>query len=148
LKINEEIITKINFLGKGGKEQEILTCFQNKLVRRNGVLFDCQELDTGDKYELKKQRDLQWFDPRKFFNLSKEDREIIIVLLLIEATGYCDMIATIKLGDFVDRAFDVEQLHDASNYAKKYPKDQIKSGINVREFIKNNLNVVKIIWKK
>jgi len=147
LKINEKNVTKINFRGKGGKEKEILSCFQNNLVRRNGVLFDCQDLDTGEKYELKKQRNLQWFDPRKFLNLSKNDREIIIVFLLIDATGYCDKIATCKLGDFIDRSFNEEQLHDAGNYAKKYPKDQIKSGINVREFIKNNPDV-EIAWKK
>jgi hypothetical protein len=64
LKINEEFVTKSNFKGRGGKEQEILSCFKNNLIRQNGVLFDCRDTDSNKKYELKKQRNLQWFDPR------------------------------------------------------------------------------------
>ena len=36
----------------------------------------------------------------------------------------------------------------ALEYAKKFPKDQIKSGIKIKDFIKNNKDSVKIIWKK
>jgi len=58
------------------------------------------------------------------------------------------MIATAKLGDFVDRSFDIKQLQDGKNYVKKYPKDQIKSGIKIREFIKNNKEILEIAWKR
>jgi hypothetical protein len=58
------------------------------------------------------------------------------------------MITIVNLGDFVNKIFNVEQLLDANNYAQKHPKDQIKSGVNIREFIKINQDVVQIIWKR
>lgn len=148
LKVNEEFVTKSNFKGRGGKEQEILSCFKNNLIRQNGDLFDCRDTDSNEKYELKKQRDDQWFDPRKYSNLSDEEKKIIIIFLLIDKTGYCDMIATVNLDDFVNNNFNAEYLLDAYNYKQKHPKDQIKSNIKVREFIKNNHDIVQIIWKR
>lgn len=148
LKINEAILDKLNFKGRGGKEQEILFCFKNNLVRQNGILYDCMDVDNNEKYELKKQRNLQWFDPRKYFNLSDDDQKITIVFLLIDKIGYCDMVVTVNLGDFVNKIFHNEQLQDADRYAKKYPKDQIKSGINIREFIKKYHYDVQVIWKR
>ncbi len=148
LNIDHSKINLLNFEGKGGKEQEILSCFTNNLVRKNGILFDCQDVDNGEKFEFKKQRNLQWFDPRKFTSLSDDDKNITIVFVLIDSTGHCDEITTIKLGDFVKRCYSSEQLHDANIYAEKYPKDQIKSGINIREFIKNNADIVKMIWNR
>ena len=148
LKINEEILDKLNFKGRGGKEQQILASFKNNLVRKNGILYDCVDLETNEKYELKKQKNLQWFDPRKYFGLSVEDQKITIVFLLINENGYCDMIAIVKLGDFVNKIFSKEQLSDADNYAKKYPKDQIKSGILIREFIKKYPRIIRILWKR
>jgi len=67
LKPNKEILEKLNFKGRGGKEQQILSCFKNNLIRHNGILFDCIDSESNEKYELKKQRNLQWFDPRKYF---------------------------------------------------------------------------------
>ena len=137
LKINEESLNKLNFKGRGGKEQQIISCFKNNLVRQNGVLYDCIDLENNEKYELKKQRNLQWFDPRKYFGLSDEDQKITVVFLLINKSGLCDLIVTVNLGKFVNEIFSKEQLKDANIYANKYPKDQIKSGISVREFVKN-----------
>ena len=147
LQINEDYILKCNFEGKGGKENEIIPCFKNKLVKKSGKLFDCIDSDNDEKYELKKQENQQWLDPRKFFNLSKEDGRITMVFVLCDSSGRCDMIATMATADFAERAFSLKKLQDANNYAKKYPKDQIKSGIKIRELINSNKDVVKIIWK-
>jgi len=147
LNIDHNKINFVYFKGKGGKEQEILSCFTNNLVRKSGRLIDCQDVDTGERYEFKRQKNRQWFNPRKFTNLSDDDKNITIVFVLTDHTDHCDEITTVKLGDFVKRCYSSEQLRDANRYAKKYPKDQIKSGIDVREFIKNNSDVVKTIWK-
>lgn len=147
LKINEDFVLKCNFSGKGGKENLIINCFKNNLIKKNGILFDYIDVDDKEKYELKKQRNQQWFDPRKFFDLSITDRKITIIFVLYDSSGHCDVIATMKIGDFVERAFSSKKLQDANNYAKKYPKDQIKSGVKVRELINSNKDVAKIIWK-
>lgn len=148
LKINEEVLNKLNFKGRGGKEQQILSCFKNSLIRENGILYDCIDSENNEKYEIKKQVNLQWFDPRKYFELSSKERNITIVFLLINEGGYCDIVATVRLDDFVNKMFSKQQLADADIYAKKYPKDQIKSGIFIRKFIENHSNIVQIIWKR
>ncbi len=147
LKINKEFIRKCNFKGRGGKENQIISCFTNNLVKENAELFDCIDVDSKEKYELKKQRNQQWLDPRKFFNLSNDDKKITMVFVLYDSTGICDIIATIKLGDFVNLLYSKEHLKSAKNYATKFPKDQIKSGVKIRDFIKDNKNKVKILWK-
>jgi len=148
LQINEDYILKCNFVGKGGKEKQIISCFKNKLVKKSGKLFDCIDIETEEKYELKKQKNQQWLDPRKFFNLSKKDEKITLVFFLIDQDGYCDIVATVKLGDFISRNYSANQLLDAHRYAEKYPKDQIKSGINIREFINKNSDIIEFIWQK
>lgn len=147
LKINKEFIRKCNFKGRGGKENQVISCFTNNLVKENAELFDCIDVDSKEKYELKKQRNQQWLDPRKFFNLSNDDKKITMVFVLYDSTGICDIIATIKLGDFVNLLYSKEHLKSAKNYATKFPKDQIKSGVKIRDFIKDNKNKVKILWK-
>ena len=147
LRINEGFVLKCNFGGKGGKEKQIIPCFKNKLVKKSGKLFDCIDIDNNEKYELKKQKNQQWLDPRKFFNLTKEEGRIIMVFVLCDTSWHCDMIATTSTADFAERAFSLQKLQDAHNYAKKYSKDQIKSGIKIRELIKSNEDAVKIIWK-
>jgi len=148
LQINKEKIFELNFKGKGGKEQEILSCFTNKLIRKNADLFDCEDEDTGEKYEFKKQANTQWFDPRKFYNLTEEQKKITLVFILVDKDGFCDSITSVKLGTFVEKNFSVDQLRDAYEYGKKYPKDQIKSGIHIRDFIRKEQEIVNTIWKK
>lgn len=146
LVINEKVLREYNFKGKGGQETKIISCFLNNLIKVNETLFDCIDVDTKEKYELKKQKNSQWFDPRKFSNLSEDDKKIMMVFLLYNSTGFCDVIATIKLGDFVNLVFTKDHLNSAKQYAKKFPKDQIKSGIAIRDFIKENKSKVKILW--
>jgi len=148
LKIIEGKISKINFKGKGGKEQEIISCFANKLIRKNSELFDCEDEDSGEKYEFKKQANTQWFDPRKFFNLTENEKKISLVFILVDKDGFCDVIFLVKLDQFVEKNFSTDQLKDAYKYGKKYPKDQIKSGVNIREFLEKNQDVVKTVWRK
>ena len=68
--VNDDFIRKCNFKGRGGMEKLIISCFLNKLNRSSVPLYDCMDIDTKKKYEFKKQRNDQWLDPIKFFNLS------------------------------------------------------------------------------
>jgi len=145
--INKDFISKCNFKGRGGKENQVISCFTNNLIKKNGKLYDCIDTDSNEKYELKKQKDLQWLDPRKFFNLSDDDKKITLVFVLYDSSGFCDIISTIRLGDFVKIVYTEEHLKSAKNYAKKFPKDQIKSSIKIRDFIKDNKDRVEILWR-
>ena len=147
--VNDDFIRKCNFKGRGGKENEVISCFSNNLIKENGILFDCIDIDTKKKYELKKQKNDQWLDPSKFFNLSEDDKQITMVFILYDKnSGLCDMIATISLGDLVKTTFTNEHLESAEKHVKRFPKDQIKSSIKIRDLVKNNKDHVKIIWKQ
>ena len=146
--VDESFVEKCNFGGRGGKENQVIACFKNNLIKENGELFDCVDAETGKKYELKKQKNLQWLDPRKFFNLSEDDKNITMVFLLYDSLGFCDIIATIKLGSFVEQVYSKEHLESAKYYAKKFPKDQIKSGIKIRDFLKNYDGKMNILWQR
>jgi len=146
--LNKKAIAKCDFSGKGGKENLIISCFRNKLIKKNGKLFDCVDENSQERYELKKQKNQQWFDPRKFTNLSSEDKKITIIFVLSDTSGFCDILAIMNLEDFVKISFSKEQLEMAKKYAVKFPKDQIKSEIKIRELIVNNKNIVKILWER
>ena len=148
LVVNKNIIEKLDFSGKGGKEDLIISCFENKIIKKNDKLFDCIDIESQKKYELKKQKNQQWLDPKKYANLSSEDKKITIVFVLCNSSGFCDMLATMNLGDFVKVVFSKEQLEMAKKYAEKFPKDQIKSGVNIRGLVSKNRNIVDILWEK
>ncbi len=149
LVVNDDFIRKCNFKGRGGKENQIISCFSNNLIRKNEILFDFVDIDTKKKYEFKTQRNDQWLDPSKFSKLTNEDKKITVIFILYDKnSGLCDMVATISLGDLVKILYTDEHLKSAENHVKKFPKDQIKSSIRIRDFIKNNKDSVKIIWKK
>jgi hypothetical protein len=149
LVVNDDFIRKCNFKGRGGKENQIISCFSNNLIRKNEILFDFVDIDTKKKYEFKTQRNDQWLDPSKFSKLTNEDKKITVIFILYDKnSGLCDMVATISLGDLVKILYTDEHLKSAENHVKKFPKDQIKSSIRIRDFIKNNEDSVKIIWKK
>jgi len=146
LKIVEKKILELNLKGKGGREQELISCFENNLERKNAVIYDVLDKDTGEKYEFKKQVNTQWFDPRKFYGLKEDERNVTIIFVLIDHDGNCDSISLVNLGKFIERNYSQEQLKDAFHYGKKYPKDQIKSGIRIRDFVQNNSDIVQMIW--
>ena len=71
----------------------------------------------------------------------------MVFVLYDDSSGFCDTIATIRLGDFVKIVYTEEHLKSAKNYAIKFPKDQIKSSIKIRDFIKDYKDKVEILWK-
>jgi hypothetical protein len=49
LVVNDDFIRKCNFKGRGGKENQIISCFSNNLIRKNEILFDFVDIDTKKK---------------------------------------------------------------------------------------------------
>ena len=41
--IDKNFISKCNFKGRGGKENEVISCFSNNLIKENGILFNAGE---------------------------------------------------------------------------------------------------------
>ena len=155
--VNESIAPTVNVGGQGGKEKILTSIFKDVKVVSE-PLFDAVTT-TGVKLEFKKQADLQWFDVGKYYNLREEDREILMTFILTgskELKGKIDCIFTIPLGRFIDILTTTEKykrdgwehsnIEMCHNQKKKYPTQQAKLQVKVRQFLKDNLEDVDMLW--
>ncbi len=141
MKVDINVIKNTDVSGKGGKEGLILSLFPGS-VRKSSVLFDA--VQDGQKFETKKQSDLQWFDIGKYANLSEENKAIHMVFVM-HSKGSITQIATISLGKFIDiltnnsdyaeDGWTNECIEIASQWKVKYPRLQTKAPVKMKTFI-------------
>ena len=113
-------------------------------TKKEGIMLNHNSLPQDNSKDNIFRQNIKGWD-----ELSDDDKQITMVFILYDKnSGLSDMVATITLGDLVKIVYSEEHLKSAENHVKKFPKDQIKSGIKIRDFIKNNKDSVKIIWKK
>jgi hypothetical protein len=148
--IDFSLIDTVNFSGKGGKEKELCSLLTESMgwKRQSNKLFDFVNNESEILLEVKKQKDLQWFDPSKYANITKEEKDIDILFVLIGKNGTIDSLHTMKTEHFVENVWTEQQLKDSFDYITKYPKDQIKSGIKIRTFLDNNYNKTNTLYKR
>lgn len=148
--IDFSFIDSLNFSGKGGKEKELCSLLTESKgwKRQSNKLFDFINEKSDILLEVKKQKDLQWFDPSKYANITEKEKDIDILFVLIGKSGTIDSLHTMKTKHFVENVWTEQQLKDAFEYITKYPKDQIKSGIKIRTFIENNCNKTNTLYKR
>lgn len=146
----KQLLSIVNLKGRGGKENII----SNILSRENGwertshTLYDYKNDMLGCLVECKKQADLQWLDPSKYYGLTDKEKEIRILFIVINKRGYVDMAFSVKTIDLVHRLWSDDHVRDAWEYIQKYPKDQIKSSIKTRTFYKDNQNIIYTIYNR
>lgn len=146
--INSQKITKTNISGAGGKEDVIMSLFENKLIRVSRPLYDFVDEQSQIKYEIKKQKDLQWLDPSKYHILSDDDRLITMLFVCYDSSGFVDLIYTCSLGDMVDREY-TKNVISACNALKNIDSSiQTKKGFKTRHFINNNHDICSIVYLK
>ena len=83
--MNIEAISSINLRGRGGKEQmlhDILTRHSG-WKRDSHILYDYSNDLLGCLVECKKQQDLQWIDPSKYYSITDEQKDIVFLFLVI-----------------------------------------------------------------
>lgn len=140
----------MNLKGQGGKESEFVKILSTTdgWVRRNGNLFDYENIITGVLVEIKKQQDTQWFDPSKYFNLTTKEKEITMLFCLTDSKGGVTKIFTIRTEDFILRNFSQDFLKDCYELKLKYNDVQVKKSVSIKKFLTNNSDIVNIIWEK
>lgn len=141
--------SKLNFNGKGGKEHLFQECLIGKWERISRPLYDFLNTNTGDKIELKKQKDLQWLDPSKYGSLTEDEKQISMCFLLYDdTTGKPQILFRTPLQELLNSlGWDQSRLKDAAEYKGKYPKDQIKSGVKVRDYFARHRDSVEILYE-
>jgi len=98
--------------------------------------------------ECKKQADLQWLDPSKYYDLGSKEREIRFLFIVLDKRGFVEILFSVKCGDLVDRFWSQDHVRDAYEYITKYPKDQIKSSMKTRKFYAENQDIITTIYHR
>jgi hypothetical protein len=145
-------IENLNLGGRGGKEKQIGQLLTKELgwTRKSGQLYDFVNNVTNIKVEIKKQGNQQWFDPTKYAKLTDSEKLIDIVFILIGKGGIVDTIFSISTQDFVSRTWEQDYLIASYNFKNSFPKSkaQIKYPVKVRDFFRDNSDIVNLIYKK
>jgi hypothetical protein len=143
-------LSRANLKGYGGKEN-ILSSILSRVdgwERSSHKLYDYRNDMLGCLVECKKQADLQWLDPSKYYDLSREEREIRFLFIVLDKRGFVDILFSVRCGDLVDRFWSQDHVRDAYEYICKYPKDQIKSSMKTRKFYTENQDIISTIYQR
>tara|TARA_Y100000592_G_C5360944_1_gene263671 strand:+ start:89 stop:562 length:474 start_codon:yes stop_codon:yes gene_type:complete len=156
ISVNKNKAKAANVGGRGGKENMVLSLFNENLKRVSKPLYDAVS-PNGDKIEFKKQADDQWFDLPKYYNLSDKDKKIIMTFIM-HKSGKVVKIAVVSLGEMLTRLIDnpkyseygwtsdaMETLHLLK---QKSPKIQSKIKLKTRSFLEDNSDIVKVIYNE
>ena len=143
-------LSRVNLKGYGGKES-ILSSILSKVdgwERSSHRLYDYRNDMLGCLVECKKQADLQWLDPSKYHNLSRDEEEIRFLFIVLDKGGRVEIVFSVRTIDLVNRFWSQDHVRDAYEYICKYPKDQIKSSMKTRKFYAKNQDIITTIYNR
>ena len=158
--INFSQINTINLSGRGGKESLIEKMFNShlKIKQINNPLYDFEISYEGKEYkiEVKKQEKHQWFDVAKYYNLSEEQKKIIM-LYIMHKSGVINKLIAIPLGDFLDVCLSDDDLKKygwtndvfqiANELKIKHPALQFKVKADLNKFFDLYRNKFEIVYE-
>jgi len=157
LRIKFDEISSVDISGKGGAEAKIFPLFENRLTRINAPLYDAVDEDTVERYEVKKQKNLQWFDVGKYHNLDPLERDIVMMFIVYDDGGI-SLIFTQRLGDFVATCCDdsefakdgwtLENIADGADKKKEYPKMQYKVPLKTKKYFEKYSRRVQVVYSR
>lgn len=150
--LDKKVIAEIDMGGKGGGEKAFAPALVD-FKRVNACLFDFLNEITQEKLELKKQKDLQWFDGWKYHNLSADDRNIKMLFVLHDGKKVSS-IYSMPLGTMIDTLLSdpeynesgwtpevLQTLHALKSTASKV---QSKLPLKVKGFIEKHRDSVSL----
>lgn len=144
MRLNKKIISEINMGGRGGGEKVFAPALAD-YRRVSKSLYDFVNEDTQEKIELKKQKDLQWFDGWKYHNLSEDDRNITMMFVMHDGQKVSS-IYSVSLGAMIDAlladaeynksGWTADVLESLNTLKNNAPKVQSKLPLKISGFIK------------
>lgn len=146
----KQLLSIVNLKGYGGKENILSSILSrdNGWERTSHTLYDYKNDMLDCLVECKKQADLQWLDPSKYYGLSDREKKIRFLFIVINKQGYVDVAFTVKAEDLIGRLWSNDHVKDAWEYIQKYPKDQIKSSIKTRAFYRDNQDIIRTVYER
>jgi hypothetical protein len=150
MQLDEKIIAEMDMSGRGGGEKKFAPALSSDWKRVSASLYDFINEATNERLELKKQKDAQWFDGWKYYNLSPEDQRIIMLFVVHDGGRNVVSIHSIPLGDMIkillnddeynESGWTAEILEIEYNLKKIAPKRQSKLQIKVKKFVEKYEN--------
>ena len=146
----KQLLSIVNLKGYGGKENVLSSILSrdNGWERTSHTLYDYKNDLLDCLVECKKQADLQWLDPSKYYGLSDREKKIRFLFIVINKQGYVDVAFTVKAENLIGRLWSNDHVKDAWEYIQKYPKDQIKSSIKTRAFYRDNQDIIHTVYER
>jgi len=142
--------------GRGGSEESIGQLLPS-WKRVNDPLYDFQVLHDGAtlKLEVKKQKNLQWFDSGKYYRLSTSDRRIRLLFVCHDGKAI-EKILAVQLGEFIDwlcshrqrDGWSEEVMKVAAEFKKRYPRLQFKAPAKISTIQQEAPDLFQIIWAR
>ena len=123
------------------------------LIRESRPLYDFVDA-KGVRYEIKKQRNLQWFDLSKYHDLSRSERDIRLLVVLLDGTTQIDKIFVALLGQFVDKMceinpdWSVDMRRLAYQFRQSLKTTQIKSPVYLRRMASEYPGLFRAIYQR
>ena len=152
MRLDNKVISEISMAGKGGGEKAFAPALID-FERVSACLFDFVNDSTQEKIELKKQKNLQWFDGWKYHNLREEDRRITMLFVLHDGEKVSS-IYSMPLGTMIDTLLSdseynesgwtpdvLRALYDLKGIASKV---QSKLPLKVKGFIDKHRDVATL----
>jgi len=138
----------VDISGRGGKEQIIVDkLFEGQLTRVHGEMYDAVDMN-GIKYELKKQQNLQWFDPRKYAEFGKKTGLVKMLFIVWEKEIGVTLVASTYTWQFAERLFPDKLIDLAIQIKDISPKTQLKHPLYVKRYIEENTDTVDILYER
>jgi hypothetical protein len=144
--------------GRGGQESQLGLILPN--WRRVGGALHDYELDTGQetlRLELKKQRNIQWFDVGKYHMLTNEDRKIWL-LFVMHDDDVVTLLLAVRLGTFVDflcslpefqiLGWNNEVFEVAARFKTLYPALQFKVRADILPLYRKHKELFETLYDK
>ncbi len=100
MKLRNDLIPTIDMSGRGGAEKVFGPILED-FHRVSKPLWDFES--TEEKVELKKQKNLQWFDIGKYHNLTKQEKQIVMMFVIHDGNNILS-IDTINLQNLLELA--------------------------------------------
>jgi hypothetical protein len=149
-------IQSIQFKGAGGQEKVLYNMFASKDVKRVNHRYYDFEVE-GHQVEAKRQQGEQWFDFGKYYNMSVETGNVIM-LFILHQKGEITKIVAIRLKTFIDmvcadeecqkHGWTQEVMENAYRLKIKYPSLEHKAKLNIKKLTERYVDMFKIYYEK
>src|SRR6478609_9275682 len=147
-------VETIRFSGAGGKEKLLAKIFSSENVKRvNNAYYDF--IVDGVKIETKRQRRENWFDHGKYYNMTDEVKNIVMMFIMHDGAKITDIVG-ITLSNLITLVcadsdcqkdgWTTEVMSHAHFLKQKYPSLEHKAKLNMRKLLQRYPNMFKIYY--